>query len=182
MSTGRTYVVSSSGGGDPYRVTLEADGDSRRAIVERGEERWTFGFSPGPVPETVWIGDRLRRFAWEAPSGARGRLILAGMAHAFTVESDARHRAAEIAGPGRTVAGAREVRSPMPGLVVAVEVLDGERVVAGNGIAIIEAMKMENEITAPIGGRVRDVSVRAGSAVEADTLLCRIEPEGEEHR
>ncbi|HUP01610.1 MAG TPA: biotin/lipoyl-containing protein [Gemmatimonadota bacterium] len=160
-------------------MTIDADGGGGRATVQRGGERWSFAFAAGPAADTVWIGDRPRRFDWETETSGRGRLVLDGAAHPFTVETEARHRAAGIAGPGRSVSGTREIRAPMPGLVVAVEVADGDRVETGNGIAIIEAMKMENEIMAPVGGRVRDLAIRSGLAVEADALLCRIEPDGE---
>jgi pyruvate carboxylase subunit B len=65
----------------------------------------------------------------------------------------------------------------MPGLVLLVEVAEGERVSQGQGVLIIEAMKMENEIRAPVAGVVRRLSVSAGDAVERDALLCVVEPE-----
>jgi pyruvate carboxylase subunit B len=68
----------------------------------------------------------------------------------------------------------------MPGLIVAVLVEEGERVEAGAGLAVIEAMKMENEIVAPAPGVVREVGVRPGQAVEKDVMVCRIEPGGTE--
>jgi biotin carboxyl carrier protein len=64
----------------------------------------------------------------------------------------------------------------MPGLIVAVEVEEGTRVETGAGLAVIEAMKMENEILAPARGIVRGIGVRAGQVIEKDVLICRIEP------
>jgi pyruvate carboxylase subunit B len=46
----------------------------------------------------------------------------------------------------------------------------------GAGLAVIEAMKMENEILAPARGIVRGIGVRAGQVIEKDVLICRIEP------
>jgi pyruvate carboxylase subunit B len=63
----------------------------------------------------------------------------------------------------------------MPGLVLLVEVSEGDRVSEGQGILIIEAMKMENEIRAPVAGLVRRLSVSAGDTVERDALLCVVE-------
>jgi pyruvate carboxylase subunit B len=65
----------------------------------------------------------------------------------------------------------------MPGLVLVLEVAEGDSVEKGQGILIIEAMKMENEIRAPIAGVVRGLAVSAGDAVERDALLCTVEPE-----
>jgi biotin carboxyl carrier protein len=64
----------------------------------------------------------------------------------------------------------------MPGLVLALEVAEGDTVVEGQGLLIIEAMKMENEIRAPAAGLVRRLAVAAGDAVEREALLCEIEP------
>ena len=60
---------------------------------------------------------------------------------------------------------------PMPGRVVRVLSAVGNDVAAGQGLAVIEAMKMENEIRAPRAGRVQEVAVREGQAVEAGALL-----------
>ncbi len=64
-----------------------------------------------------------------------------------------------------------EVRAPMPGLVLRVEVADGAEVEAGDTLLVLEAMKMENAIKAPAAGRVRSVAVAAGEAVEKGALL-----------
>jgi biotin carboxyl carrier protein len=64
----------------------------------------------------------------------------------------------------------------MPGLVVRVLVQPDERVPAGQGLVVIEAMKMENELRAPSAGIVRRVGVTAGSAVEKGALLIELDP------
>jgi biotin carboxyl carrier protein len=68
------------------------------------------------------------------------------------------------------------VTAPMPGLVVRVKVAEGERVDAGVGLVVVEAMKMENELVAPAPGVVRRVHVVAGDAVEKGARLVEIEP------
>src|SRR5256884_6515780 len=73
------------------------------------------------------------------------------------------------AAPG--AAGPVVVRAPMPGLVVRVEVADGQRVDAGAGLVVVEAMKMENELRAPRAGVVQTVHVTAGQAVEKGAAL-----------
>ncbi|MFQ5536901.1 MAG: acetyl-CoA carboxylase biotin carboxyl carrier protein subunit [Gemmatimonadota bacterium] len=69
------------------------------------------------------------------------------------------------------VSGPRPVRAPMPGLVVKVEVEEGDRVDAGQGVVIVEAMKMENELKAEAPGVVARIHVTAGDAVEKDQVL-----------
>jgi biotin carboxyl carrier protein len=63
----------------------------------------------------------------------------------------------------------------MPGRVLRVLVRPGDAVEARQGLVVIEAMKMENELTTTRAGRVREVTVAAGAAVEAGRLLVVIE-------
>jgi pyruvate carboxylase subunit B len=71
--------------------------------------------------------------------------------------------------------GPAEVRATMPGRVVALLAREGEAVKAGQGILVVEAMKMENELPAPRDGRLTAIGVRPGATVETGTLLFRIE-------
>ena len=67
-----------------------------------------------------------------------------------------------------------EVRSPMPGNILQVNVNPGDTVKEGQQLMILEAMKMENEILAPCAGRVSSMMVAKGSSVESGALLCTI--------
>ena len=67
--------------------------------------------------------------------------------------------------------GPAEIVSFMPGKVVRVMVAAGDEVEAGQGLVVIEAMKMENEIASPRAGTVREVSVEPGQAVESGARL-----------
>jgi pyruvate carboxylase subunit B len=64
----------------------------------------------------------------------------------------------------------------MPGLVIKVEVDPGAEVERGQGLIVIEAMKMENELRASSAGRVSDIRVTAGQAVDKGEPLLVIEP------
>ena len=66
----------------------------------------------------------------------------------------------------------------MPGLIVRVLVARGERVAAGDGVVVIEAMKMENELRAGDAGIVDEVAVRAGDVVDREQVLVTLAPEG----
>ncbi len=72
-------------------------------------------------------------------------------------------------------AGAAGVRAPMPGRVVRVLVKPGDAVKKGDGVAVVEAMKMQNELTAPHDGTVREVKVREGDSVERTAELVVLE-------
>ena len=71
--------------------------------------------------------------------------------------------------------GEQRVVAPMPGRVVRILVKPGDEVVARQGLVIIEAMKMENELTVLRPGRVKDVAVTEGTSVEAGRLLVVVE-------
>jgi pyruvate carboxylase subunit B len=68
------------------------------------------------------------------------------------------------------------IRAPMPGLVVRVEVREGDRVSAGAGLVVVEAMKMENELRAARPGVVAKVHVEAGTPVEKGAPLVSLDP------
>lgn len=81
----------------------------------------------------------------------------------------------EMTGRSEAARGPKPVRAPMPGLVVRVDVEAGQTVAPGQGIVIVEAMKMENELRADGGGIVSRVHVAAGQAVEKGTVLVEFE-------
>ncbi len=72
-------------------------------------------------------------------------------------------------------AGNIQINSPMPGKVLRYLVFEGEEVVQGQGVVVIEAMKMENELQAPRAGVIRSLCAQAGAAVSGGTLLLTIE-------
>ena len=78
--------------------------------------------------------------------------------------------------PSRRRAVARmEVTSPMPALIVAIKVSEGDQVKNGDTLLIIEAMKMELPVSAPGDGRVRAIKCRLGELVPGDAVLVELE-------
>ncbi len=80
------------------------------------------------------------------------------------------------AGPGHTGHGPVEVRPPMPGRIVKIAVAPGDRVARHAPLIVLEAMKMQNEIPAPVAGVVREVRVKEGQGVLASDILVVVEP------
>ena len=91
-----------------------------------------------------------------------------------SVEGRSSHRPPTDPAAG-AVEGRQQVVSPMPGRIVRILVSAGDQVVAGQGVAVVEAMKMENELRSPKDGVVREVSAREGAAVEAGAVVMVIE-------
>ena len=88
--------------------------------------------------------------------------------------------AAPVAKKKRSGSGKKKksgtVSANIPGKVVTVEVKQGDEVIEGQVILILEAMKMQNEIQAPVTGKVASVNCEEGQAIEANIPLVIIEP------
>jgi biotin carboxyl carrier protein len=74
--------------------------------------------------------------------------------------------------------GLKPIKAPMPGMIMRIDVNVGDKVKAGQGVVIIEAMKMENELKAEAAGTVSKVAVSPGTAVEKGTVLIEFAVDG----
>jgi biotin carboxyl carrier protein len=154
-------------------VSLDPDG-----ISYEGESRVHAELSDieGSPVRMVKIGTHVYRVVAQKREG-RGRYTLWVDGYRFEIEAlDERTRAirdttAATAAP----TGPAPVRAPMPGLIVRVNVRVGDMVEAGQGVVVMEAMKMENELRATAAGRVKSIEVAPGAAVEKGTLLVALE-------
>jgi len=99
-------------------------------------------------------------------------VTIAGRVYAVELE-DERERAAHAAERARAKSGG-DVKSVMPGVVVELLVAEGDVVEAGQPMLILEAMKMQNEIEAPLAGRVTKVHVAQGEAVSSGAKLVTL--------
>jgi biotin carboxyl carrier protein len=94
--------------------------------------------------------------------------------HRFEIEvRDPRRWRRESAGGG--AGGVQNVKAPMPGKVVRVLVAVGDAVQAGQGIVVVEAMKMQNEMKAARAGKIASLSAKVGATVTAGEILATVE-------
>ena len=100
-------------------------------------------------------------------------VIVGGQRFGFLVEDPRSLRARRGAGEG--AAGPRAVKAPMPGRVVRVLVSEGDEVAEHQGVVVIEAMKMQNELKSPKAGRVVRVAVAVDGTVGSGDVLVVIE-------
>ncbi len=163
------YFVSVNG--EDHQVTLDehgvhVDGEPVSASVE------TINGSPVRM---VTIGDEVHRVV--VRPGARGAYTLWLDGYRFEVEAlDERARTIrELSGKSAGPTGPAPLIAPMPGLIVRVNAKPGDEVQAGQGLVVMEAMKMENELRAPAAGRVRAIHAAPGTAVEKGTVLVELE-------
>lgn len=103
--------------------------------------------------------------------GAKGDYHVTVFGSAFDVSLED-ELAARVAKEGGTAAGGvRSIMAPMPGLIVEIKVAAGDRVEAGQAVAVVEAMKMQNELSAPESGTVSEIHVKKGDAVASGQPL-----------
>jgi biotin carboxyl carrier protein len=155
---GRTLRVEVRGKDGRYTVTL----DGTPLEVELAPR--------GPHLASLLVGGESHEAFLQARPGGFA-VLLPGE----TVAVDLAPAARGASAPLHRAPGPARLAAPMPGRVVRVLCEVGNDVAAGQGLVVIEAMKMENEIRAPRAGRVREVAVREGQAVEAGALLAVVD-------
>lgn len=130
----------------------------------------------GTPVRLVTIGNEVHRVVVRRGE-SRGRYTLWVDGFRYEVEAlDERTRAIrELSGASAVPSGPAPLKAPMPGLVVRVAVQSGDVVIAGQGLVVMEAMKMENELRSSSAGRVKTVHVQPGTAVDKGALLIELE-------
>jgi biotin carboxyl carrier protein len=164
------YVVEVNG----HRYTVELrDGE---AVVDGHAYRASVQTVSGTPVRIVGVDDAVHRMVLRERVG-RGRYRLWLDGHRYEAEAlDSRARAIrDMQASTGHQAGPAPLIAPMPGLIVLLRVQVGDTIAAGDGMVVMEAMKMENELRAVAAGRVRAIHVTAGTVVEKGTLLVELE-------
>ena len=159
---------------DSLSLRLDRDGDRTTADGDATDARLD---ALGGGSYLLRQGDRSRVVTVEArPGGAT--VWLDGVPIDVDVKSAADLLLERFGLDTGDAAAEREIRAPMPGLVLRVLAAPGDAVEAGQGLVVLEAMKMENELRAPAAGTVAAVHAAAGDAVGKNDLLAEIDPAG----
>jgi pyruvate carboxylase subunit B len=166
------YIVRIAGSESPHEVTVvsdavQIDGDLVVGHVSEIE---------GTPVRMVTVGDEVHRVVVRR-GAQRGDYTLWVDGYRFNLEAlDERTSAIrELSRLSTAAAGPAPLVAPMPGLIVRVSVNAGDTVSQGQGIVVMEAMKMENELRAVAAGTVKSVNVTPGTAVEKGTVLVEME-------
>jgi len=158
--------------GEDHEVVLDGEG------IQVDGTRVTASVSPadGTPVRTVSIGPEIHRVVVRRGS-ERGSYTLWLDGFRFEVDAlDERARAIrELSGASAAPTGPAPLIAPMPGLIVRVGVKPGDEVRAGQGLVVMEAMKMENELRAQAAGRVKAILSSPGTAVEKGATLIELE-------
>lgn len=112
--------------------------------------------------------------AYVASGDNNWQVLLRGRLFPVTVEDEREKRLRTAAGGGGAETGEFRLRSPMPGLVVAIPVEEGQPVKRGQVLLILESMKMQNELKSPRDGTVGRIRVKPGETVEQKQTLLSV--------
>ena len=171
MASARQARFTAYVGDAAQEVSVEALEDGRWRFLIDGRERVVDSRQTGAGTFSLLI-DNASAEVSVVTRGEDFAVTIDGRTHRLRLLDERRARRQAAAG-GRE--GGREVRSAMPGKVVAVLVAQGAAVEQGQGILVVEAMKMENEVKSAGPGVVKEVLVQPGQAVEAGEVLARLE-------
>ena len=151
-------------------IELLAAAPACRYQLDDGPEREANVESPVPGIYTVLVDGR----SYDAfVESARGALIVSIEGHRFEIEVRDPRRMSKH-GAGAAGGGVQTLASPMPGKVVRLLVAVGDAVEAGQGVLVIEAMKMQNELKASHAGTVLTIAAKEGATVAAGEALATI--------
>ncbi len=153
------------------------------------ELQWTDGLlhiNGDPVPsDAFWVAPGIVSLLLDGRSvtaqvtdegGGMVRVMINNEAYRVRVSGEADLLLQRFGVKSAVDAAHLDVRAPMPGLVVRVLVSEGDHVAPGDGLVILEAMKMENELRAIGEGTVRAIRVSAGDAVTKNQILLSFDP------
>jgi acetyl/propionyl-CoA carboxylase alpha subunit/acetyl-CoA carboxylase carboxyltransferase component len=175
------HLIDVRAAGQPYRLRVARVRANRyRVVLESSASGTTLGKdNANGAAEAVEVdADRLGRFE------RRLTPITGGPRRTYSVLSVAQGSdyLIEVDGASHRISGGEAglLRAPAPAMVVAIAVSEGDRVAEGDVLAIVESMKLETALRAPVTGTVAEVLVPANSQVESGTKLIRLEPDPED--
>jgi biotin carboxyl carrier protein len=157
----RAYTVAVEQTGEHgFKVTVDGETFNVESLAKHEISTWLVQSDKGTIRAQTRVLHTDKADVWLAgtPFQASIRAIGAG---GYTFES---HDAGE-----EHISGS--IRAPMPGRITSVLVKEGEPVESGTPLLILEAMKMQNELTSPLSGKVESIHVHEGDAVKKDWLL-----------
>ena len=160
-------------GEQSYTVEIEETGKSVYRVSVDGNEFFVDGKKTGRTNYSLIVDDR--SFEIEVDNtDDEYRVLVDGRTYRIQLVDERRMRIGG-AQSGLELEGRQAVSVPMPGKVIAVLVAEGDAVEKGQGLVIVEAMKMENEVRSPIAGAVKEIKVKPGDTVEGGATLVIVE-------
>jgi biotin carboxyl carrier protein len=160
-------------GEQTYTVEIDEVGKSVYKISIDGTEFFVDGKKTGRTNYSLIVDDRSFEIEVDHTEDEY-RVLVDGRNYHINLVDERRVRVGG-AQSGFESQGRQKVSVPMPGKVIAVLVAEGDAVEKGQGLVIVEAMKMENEVRSPITGEVKEIKVTPGDTVEGGAVLLIVE-------
>lgn len=158
--------------GKEYRIEIIDDRHIR--IGDRVVPMDFVTVSGQPVFSLILDGKSYESFVYPG-EGGDWQVLLQGRQFAVEVE-DEREKRLRVAGGGAVAEGVEyQMKAPMPGLVVSVNVEEGQKVEKGQVVIVLESMKMQNELKSPKSGIIGRIKVKAGETVEQKQTLLSVQ-------
>lgn len=163
------YIVDVNG----ERMSVELDGN--HALVDGVPLDVALTRIPGTPVRLVRVGERVHRIvARRGVSRGRWALDVDGARVSAEALDERMRTIRDLTAQSAAALGPAPLVAPMPGLVVRVNVAVGDVVAAGQGLIVVEAMKMENELRASAAGSVMAIHAIVGNAVEKGMVLVEL--------
>jgi glutaconyl-CoA/methylmalonyl-CoA decarboxylase subunit gamma len=157
------------------RVEIRREGDRLFVKVDDDQEQPVqLQQVRGPLRSLV-LGERRIELLAAPDNDDAVRLAIGGLEYRAEVLDEAHARLASVAGTRAASHARRELRAPMPGLLVKILCQVGDAIEPGQPLAVLQAMKMENELSLPRGGTVTSIGAESGQTVEQGQVLVVVE-------
>jgi propionyl-CoA carboxylase alpha subunit len=161
--------------GCSYRVSVRPEDGAYRVEIEEQSYRVATDWRPGDVLLQIRMGEHLATAQIERLSGAAFRLVHGGVVRRARVLPPRAAELLELMPEKQASDTSRQLLSPMPGLLSSVTVSQGQEVKAGEPLAIVEAMKMENILRAERDGRIARIRANPGDSLAVDQVILEFE-------
>jgi biotin carboxyl carrier protein len=158
---------------DGQVIEVEVDGD--RVAIAGETHAATLSAIPGTPLRQLLLDGRPTTLSVEALGRGRWALAPGGERSEVEVLDERARHIRSLTTNGDRQRTVPVLKAPMPGLVLRVQVAPGQRVPAGAGLVVLEAMKMENELKATVPAVIKAVRVQPGAAVEKGQVLLEFE-------
>jgi glutaconyl-CoA/methylmalonyl-CoA decarboxylase subunit gamma len=159
--------------GQPHEVSVEKNGGDYRVVI--GNETYRVVLKDNGVSINgeflpVTVEGALNQGATVTTSSRQMKVLVEPVREMASVSVEA-----EVSHGGKGSDSKGSIMAPMPGKIISIKVKAGDTVAQNQIVAVLEAMKMENEIQSDVAGVVQSVSVRAGETVEGGQVLLVVQ-------
>ena len=157
---------------DKQKYTIEIVNQNQILVDNQPIEVNFESISGQPVYSLLVDGKSYEGYMYASDDG--WEVLLQGKRYDVQVVDEREYRLQQTMGEGAVVSSEFHLKAPMPGLVVAVPVEDGQDVAKGDVLVILESMKMQNELKSPRDGKISRVRIKTGDNVERKQTLLSV--------